>query len=135
MDRRTVWAILLMMVIAVIPAVFIKRPAPVSKPLPGAPVNGAAAGRGAGTPSGPAHTPTVTPAPQSPLPSGGQAPDSAAVKAPARIIRVISPLYHYGFSTAGGRMVTATLPRYPSMVSGEHGRAAQLMPANSDLLD
>ncbi|HZI75076.1 MAG TPA: hypothetical protein VFD73_13835, partial [Gemmatimonadales bacterium] len=28
MDRRTIWAILLMMVIAIAPAIFLKRPAP-----------------------------------------------------------------------------------------------------------
>nr|MBA3497269.1 hypothetical protein [Gemmatimonadales bacterium] len=33
MDRRTVWAILLMMVIAIVPAIFIKRP---PRPAPGA---------------------------------------------------------------------------------------------------
>ena len=56
MDRRTIYAILLMMVIAILPAIFIKRPPPAATPATGdttaAPV--------APTPAGPA--PAVGPA-------------------------------------------------------------------------
>ena len=57
MDRRTVWAILLMMVIAIVPAIFLKRPPgpPPARPPPTPRRPGRRAGAGAGpATSGPA---------------------------------------------------------------------------------
>src|SRR5689334_20427826 len=131
MDRRTVWAILLMMLIAVVPALFLKRPAPSSS------VNRAAAPRGAGTPSGPAHSPTGAPAPWAPLPSveSGAGLGQGAQGAAADTVWVVARLYRYAFSTGGGRMVGATLSDYPSMALGDNRRPVQIVPTNSELLD
>jgi YidC/Oxa1 family membrane protein insertase len=140
MDRRTIWAILLMMVIAISPAIFIKK----------APVKGGAGKRVSGT-----VTPAESSASVSALPSkdsvaavqsggdsGGKnaspltrlpASPLRADSAGARIIHVTSPLYTYGISTRGGRLVQATLPRYRSMAPANRGQPAQILPPESRL--
>jgi YidC/Oxa1 family membrane protein insertase len=139
MDRRTIWAILLMMAIAVAPAIFMKKP--VTSPARG----GAAGQRGSGAD-------TMLPSPRA------AAGESVAVRQPARdsvrvpvdsarpaaplprspaaehTVRVTSPLYTYGISTRGGRLVEATLPRYRSMAPADRGRPAQILPPDSRLL-
>jgi YidC/Oxa1 family membrane protein insertase len=125
MDRRTVWAILIMMVIAIAPALFIKRPAPKAGPAARAPDSSASA---------PAPTPPTAPAPG---PAESVRPDTAG-GAPRRsaedTVRVSSPLYTYGFSTRGGRMVEASLARYRSMDPAERGHGAQIIAPGSNLL-
>jgi YidC/Oxa1 family membrane protein insertase len=124
MDRRTIWAILLMMTIAIVPAIFSKKP-PVSREA---------------TPTDTSAHPRAA-ARQDSLPAISPAPDSATRTAsplprvPAdRIVHVTSPLYRYGISTRGGRLVEATLPRYRSMAPADRGRAAQILPPDSKLL-
>src|SRR5712691_1096377 len=127
MDRRTVWAILIMMVIAITPALFIKRPAPKAGP---------AAGAGDSTAPAPSPTPTPSAAP-APGPADSGRPDTGSAvprRASEDTVRVSSPLYTFGFSTVGGRMVEATLTRYRSMDPAERGRAAQIIPPGSNLL-
>ena len=129
MDRRTIWAILIMMVIAVAPALFLKKPAP--RP----------AGREAG------DTAAVTPSPTGssaagaadssprlqPVADSSQA-QAAMPAAPGDTVRVTSPLYTYGFSPRGATLVEARLHRYASMAPGQQGERAQIMPQGSDLL-
>ena len=126
MDRRTVYAILLMMVIAIAPAILIKRP---PRPSPAA---APAVDTATPAPAAPAVAPTVGPAPTDRLrppvdSSGPAAPWSDTVWA-------VSPLYRYGVSTSGGRLVEARLERYRSMAPEEPGATAQLLPPGSDLL-
>ena len=142
MDRRTIWAILLMMAIAVAPAIFMKK----------TPARGAAGQRGSGADSSALVKPStaldssratsrgdsssvVAPSrdsarvgPAAPLPRGPAAPPRDDT------VRVTSPLYTYGISTRGGRLVEAILPRYRSMTPAEHGRPAQILPHDSKLL-
>jgi YidC/Oxa1 family membrane protein insertase len=144
MDRRTIWAILLMMAIAIAPAIFMKKPvAPAAR-------GGEAGKRGSDTalaadsaaakaqvgqdsvsPRAPNRDTTqavVSPPPRVPADSpraGGATGDT---------VRVTSPLYTYGISTRGARLVEATLPRYRSMTPAEHGRPAQILPPDSKLL-
>jgi YidC/Oxa1 family membrane protein insertase len=129
MDRRTVWAILLMMVIAVIPALFLKKPVP--RPATRSAGDTAAVVPSPAAPSapGPADSaPRLQPATDS---SQGQ----AAVPAAAQdTVRVSSPLYTYGFSTRGATLVEARLHRFASMAPGEQGERAQIMSQGSDLL-
>jgi YidC/Oxa1 family membrane protein insertase len=123
MDRRTVWAILLMMAIAVAPAIFIKRP-----PKPAVPTAGRAV---------PADTVT-TPSPARPDTSAPRAVDTTGVAAPAPqtadTIRITSPLYTYGISTVGGRLIEARLLRYRSMAPGDARAIAEILPPQSRLL-
>ncbi|MDF3051904.1 MAG: hypothetical protein K0S19_9 [Geminicoccaceae bacterium] len=131
MDRRTVWAILLMMAIAIAPAIFMKQ-----KP---------AGQRGTGPDSL-----AVTPAPAVPQPSSDRAVVAADTQprspaAPPRsetttseaatdTVRISTRLYTYGISSRGGRLVEARLPRYLSMAPGDSGRPAQLLPKDSRLM-
>jgi YidC/Oxa1 family membrane protein insertase len=125
MDRRTVWAILLMMVIAIAPAILIKRP---PRPAPGA-----------------ADSTATRPQPAAPRPAAGApaadslraAPRSdATTTAPAGIdtVRVISPLYRYGISTAGARLIEARLLRYRSIAPSDSNATAEILPPESRLL-
>src|SRR6476660_3048409 len=117
MDRRTVWAILLMMVIAIVPAIFLKRP-----PAPPVPAAGdtsavaapARAAAGSAVP-GPAAAPTATDT----LRRGA---DTAVQHPVVSTVAVTSPLYAYGVSMQGGRLVTARLTRHRSMAPEDSGR-------------
>ncbi|HEX9755086.1 MAG TPA: membrane protein insertase YidC [Gemmatimonadales bacterium] len=116
MDRRVLAAIVLMMVIAILPAVLLRRPP--------RPVGGDSA--------------RVAPRAQAPLPPPPPPPialplDTLAAS-PARVIRVTSPLYTYAISTRGGLLAEATLHRYRSMAPGERGDTLQILPPASDLL-
>ncbi|MFL5461550.1 MAG: membrane protein insertase YidC [Gemmatimonadales bacterium] len=139
MDRRTIGAILLMMAIAVAPALFLKKPSASSTR------GGEAATRGRGdvvTDSSRVSSGSLprdsgaTPRPTGD--SGGRAP-SAVPRVPASqpgedTVQVTSPLYRYGVSTRGARLVQATLPRYRSMAPSDSGRPAQILPDDSRLL-
>ena len=125
MDRRTVWAILLMMVIAIAPALFLKRPAKPSL-AGGVDTTAPAPGPAAASPAAdPAATDTLRPA---------DSATSATATPGIRTVRVASPLYTYGISTAGGRLVEARLLRHRSMAPEDGGRAAQIIPPDSRLL-
>jgi YidC/Oxa1 family membrane protein insertase len=136
MDRRTVWAILLMMVIAVAPALLLKKPA-------GQQGSGAAGQRGsdsvaAAAPDSPA---TVRPAdtatpPPAPTATADTLPRRPAAPLPrvADTVLVTSPLYTYGISTVGARLVRAELSRYASMAPGAEQERAEILPEDSELL-
>jgi YidC/Oxa1 family membrane protein insertase len=136
MDRRTVWAILLMMVIAVAPALLLKKPAnraggradSLSVPTP----DSSPAPAGGDRPTV-AATDTARPAADSTAaaPSAG-AP--AAAPGDEDTVRVTSPLYTYGISARGARLVQAELYRYASMAPGEERQRAQILPPESALL-
>jgi YidC/Oxa1 family membrane protein insertase len=143
MDRRTVWAILLMMAIAIAPAIFMKRTqgsgnagtrgsetaAPVDSsgvPTLRAPDSAyrAPSTDSAGAAASPLpRVPAVAPRAEGTTP--GATPDT---------IRITSPLYTYGISSRGGTLIEATLAQYRSMARGERGRPAQLLPPDSRLL-
>src|SRR5688572_9075028 len=129
MDRRTIWAILLMMAIAVLPAIFMKRPAP-SGEAAGQRGSGADTARRADTLQR-ADTSTLRPstAPPAATPQGPRAaPPSRSPSDPLTedTVPVTSPLYRYGISTRGARLVEATLPRYRSMAPVGHGQTAEI---------
>jgi YidC/Oxa1 family membrane protein insertase len=125
MDRRTVWAILLMMVIAIAPALFIKRP---PRPTPGSADSTTAAPTPA--PAAPSRADSL----RAPRDTAARSAAPAPAAARADTVRVTSPLYRYGISTAGGRLVDAQLLRYRSMAPGDSGRPAEIIPPDSRLL-
>ncbi|CAN5703427.1 membrane protein insertase YidC [soil metagenome] len=135
MDRRTVWAILLMMAIAVAPALFLKKPAP----GPGGPTDTLSV---APPDTAPARTgrPAVS-ASDVPRPVPSDSAAGAAATGPGPLpasgedtVRVTSPLYTYGVSTRGATLIQAEFHRYASMAPGEEQQRAQILPQGSDLL-
>jgi YidC/Oxa1 family membrane protein insertase len=135
MDRRTIWAILLMMAIAVAPAIFMKHPAapkaatgirdtaavmPSGSTRPAPPDSAARVGQGAARDTVPTQAANGT-------------PRTSAAPA-ADTVQIRSPLYTYGISTRGARLVQATLPRYRSMSPSDSGAPAQILPDASRLL-
>jgi YidC/Oxa1 family membrane protein insertase len=145
MDRRTIWAILLMMAIAIAPAIFLKKPqgstdagkrGSTAIPADSATAQ-ARATRDSASLGGPNQDTTKAVASPPPThPQAGTRPAEAprAAGATDDTVRVTSPLYTYGISTRGGRLVEATLPHYRSMSPAERGRPAQILPPDSKLL-
>jgi YidC/Oxa1 family membrane protein insertase len=119
MDRRVLWAIALMMVIAIAPSFLLKPP------------------KGAQRRSGKADSATLAtpPAQTAPTPLAGFGPEARAGELPsplpAETITVSSPLYRYGISTRGGALVEATLERYKALDPQEKGQLVQLIPRGS----
>jgi YidC/Oxa1 family membrane protein insertase len=125
MDRRAVWAIVLMMAIALAPALLLKP--------------SRRAARQAGSDSTAAAPAVRSPAP-APQPAGPPAPAAQAPSAPqdtaaaADTVLVTSPLYTYGVSTRGARVVLASLARYWSMAPPARGQPVQLIRPGTGLL-
>ena len=143
MDRRTIWAILLMMVIAIAPAIWMKKSSPSGA---AGRVPSGRVGSGADS-SATAFRPALDSAsvPQStrdsarvPTSATSQSSDRPAAPLPSGpaedIVRITSPLYTFGISTRGARMVEATLVRYRSMEPGQKEKPAQILPRGSRLL-
>ncbi|HEV8613643.1 MAG TPA: membrane protein insertase YidC, partial [Gemmatimonadales bacterium] len=123
MDRRAVWAIVLMMAIALVPALFLKQG---QRPAGSAVRDSTVAG-----PTPPAPAPAPPPATP---PSGPPAAADTGGAAPEDTVLVTSPLYTYGVSTRGARVVVASPVRYPSMAADSRGRPVQLIRPGSGLL-
>ena len=116
MDRRVILAVVLMMGIAMLPAVLFKRPV-TNRPAVTAPA--------------PQVAPAPPPAAIAPLPA---LDSTAVVEVPERVVTVSGPLYTYGVSTRGGRLVQARLTQYKSMAKGETDTQVDVVPTSSDLL-
>jgi YidC/Oxa1 family membrane protein insertase len=123
MDRRIIWAIIAMMLIAILPSFFLKRPPRV----PAAPA-GQTQAPDTGTP--PENVP-----PQIGAPPGVAVEDSLQdVAAQADTVSVTSSLYRYDISTMGGRFARISFPDYRSMAVEDGGAPVQLLHPESDLL-
>ena len=121
MDRRVIWAIVAMMIIAIVPSFFLKRPArPPVAPSVTQPPSQADTGVRA--------NPIL---PETGLAPGGAPPDTGVV---GDTVRVTSPIYEYDIATLGGRMAAITLPKYKSMAAQDSGRPAQILHPSSELL-
>jgi len=121
-QRRVIVAIFLMLVIAIVPSI-IFRPKPVPRP-PGAATDSsrAAVAPAESAPAAAAPAPSVNP------------PIRPSVRLPGDTVWVSSPLYRFGFSTRGARLVTAELEQYRSFAPGDSGRRVQLVPEDAPLL-
>jgi YidC/Oxa1 family membrane protein insertase len=120
MDRRVLWAIALMMVIAIAPTFFFKQP-------PKRPVASAVADSGARPNS---STPDSLPATveRPALPVAGQSPSQ-----PADTVVVSSPLYHYAIATRGGAIVQASLEHYKNLAPGHRGETLRMLPEGAPI--
>jgi YidC/Oxa1 family membrane protein insertase len=120
MDRRVISAIVLMMAIAMLPALVFKRPPPPPVVLDSASV----------APEAPAPQPVTLAA----APEPGPVLSDSVPEAPVRTVGVSSPLFTYAVSTRGARLTGATLHRYRSMFPSDAGADAELLRPESDLL-
>ncbi len=122
MDRRTLWAVMLMMAIAFIPTFFLKKPA-----RPAAPSAAQVAGDTAAAPT------PVTAAPGAAVaaPAG---PGSITPSGPADSITVTTPLARYGVSTRGGVLTSLELERYKSTAPASKGAPVELVRPGAPLL-
>jgi YidC/Oxa1 family membrane protein insertase len=113
MDRRVIWAIALMMLIALAPTFLLKPPRkPAVKP-----------GAKADTTHVAAPAPPGVVAPAAPLPAG---PETVAAR--AETLTVLSALYTYSISSRGG-VITQAMPKpYKSLYRPEKGEPVRLLP-------
>jgi YidC/Oxa1 family membrane protein insertase len=130
MDRRTLWAILLMMVIAVAPAIFLKKPVPTGK---GSSPHASGAAAASSSSTGPSTPPSRDTSSVAHLTTDSLHRMTAA-SVTSRTVHVTSPLYEYGVSATGARLVQATLVRYRSTAPADRGRPVQLFPPDNQLL-
>jgi YidC/Oxa1 family membrane protein insertase len=133
MDRRTIWAILLMMAIAIAPALFMKK-TPANRSATRLTQDSSVASSRDTLPRSPADSTRTGAAPESPRLASSASDSTHPAPGAADTIRVTSPLYTYDVSTRGGRLIGATLSRYRSMAAQDHGAPAQLLPPESELL-
>lgn len=126
MDRRTVLAVLLMLIVAILPAVlFPPEPRPAGEVGDTVAVLDRELAELANPPA-PEPPPEPTPVDTAPPPSEARSPE--------RLITVESPLYEWVFSTGGARMVDARLKDYLSFAPSDSG-AAQLLREGTSFLD
>ncbi len=129
MDRRTVLAIALIMIVAIVPSMLFPPKKPAVKRVDGSiDTSAVRASRDTATLAPPVGSaPDVRPA----GPPARRPAESAQNQ--ERLVTVESPLYRYSFSTRGARLIAATLKSYQSFARGDTG-AAQIIPDSSDLL-
>jgi YidC/Oxa1 family membrane protein insertase len=119
MDRRFIWAMALMTLIVMAPALLLKKPAAPATPSID---STAAAVDSLAVPVTQGQPAAVTPAGATP------------VSAPEDTVLVHTPLYTYGISTRGARLVRVELQQYKNQAPAEKGQLVQLMPPGSELL-
>lgn len=123
MDRRVLWAVVLMMLIALVPTILLKPK-----------TDGRAGGRADST-----RTAIPSPAPTAgvPLEAGGSlravGPGPGPTEQPEERITVASTLYRYELSTRGGAITQATILNYKDLSPQARGQLAQLIPAGGQL--
>jgi len=120
-ERRVILAFVLALLVAIVPSILFppKKMAPRRPPPPGA----------RDTVHGAAPAAAAPQAPQAIRPPGPGAP-----AAPAETVWVTSPLYRFGFSTAGGALVSAELLQYRSFAPSDSGRKVDLIPRDRPAL-
>jgi YidC/Oxa1 family membrane protein insertase len=128
MDRRFLLAMMLFIAIIVVPSLIFKRPPPTAVGVDSmAPVTPVPPSISAERPEldgavPPPPADTVTPSVQDTIPAA------------ADIVTAQSPLYTFGISTRGARLVSATLTTYRSMSPGDDPGPLELLRPESDFL-
>ncbi|MBI2073654.1 MAG: membrane protein insertase YidC, partial [Gemmatimonadetes bacterium] len=123
MDRRTLFAIALMLVVAIVPTMLFppKRPVPAPKLAVDSALRDTAA----------VAAPSPRAAPLSVrVPATAPGAESGLVEEP---VTVTAPWYQYTFSTRGARLIGASLMEYRTFARGDSG-LAQLIPNESEFL-
>jgi YidC/Oxa1 family membrane protein insertase len=119
--NRLLIAFVLMMIVAIAPSIIWPSKKPAVGRLGGSADSAVVRDSGA-KPATPVGRPTAQP------PNRPTAADSG------QIVSVTSPLYRLGFSTKGGRLVSAELLQYQSFAAGDSGRPVQLVPPGDAFL-
>ncbi len=132
MERRVIYAILLMLVVAVAPSLIWPPKKPAVGPSAGQPVTDSGQASLAQEPA-PSPVQTAPTAPTAPIAPTDRPPDRLSGE-PADTVWVWSPLYRLGFSTRGGALVVAELLHYQSLAPSDSARPAQLVPPGRPLL-
>ncbi|MDH4347322.1 MAG: membrane protein insertase YidC, partial [Gemmatimonadota bacterium] len=114
MERRVIWAIILMMGIAIAPTFFLEPP---KKP---APASARPSARGERDSGSVAPSDSAAAAPSSELAAASPAQGLEASRSPVDSVVVSSPLYRYVLSTRGAALVQASLLNYRTL--GPDGR-------------
>ena len=139
MDRRVIWAIALMMLIALAPT-FFRKPADRRigagadslATAAGAPGAGAgAAGQAATSPNAPPPAVQAAPGDSARAAADSAADSTGAASVRADTVLVRAPLYTYAVSTLGGGIVSATLHEYRDMASGDTGAVQVVRPGEA----
>jgi len=122
MDRRFIWAMALMTLIVMAPALLLKKPT--TPAGAGARPDSVTAAEAVARPDSTAAEAAARP---SLLPSG-------ATPAPDDTVLIHTPLATYGVSTRGARLVRAELAKYTGMAAGQAGKPLELLRPGSELL-
>jgi YidC/Oxa1 family membrane protein insertase len=123
MDRRVLWAVVLMMLIALVPTILMKPK-----------TDGRKGARGDTT-----QTVIPSPAPTAsvPLEASGSlraaGPGAAPTAQAEEVITVASTLYRYELSTRGGAITQATILNYKDLSPQARGQLAKLIPEGGKL--
>ena len=132
MERRTLWAILLMMAIAIAPAFFFRKSAkPAVTRAERSPVAVDSAKRDSGQRTS-ATAPAAAPADTSR--AAAPSPPAADTTTPPALVTVSSCLATWTVSSRGARIVSARLNRYRSLAPGESHKPVELIRGRSDIL-
>ncbi|HKC48430.1 MAG TPA: membrane protein insertase YidC [Gemmatimonadales bacterium] len=123
-QRRVILAVLLMFVVAIVPSLLFRPKQPVGRS--GGRADSSAAGRPVAES---ASAPVESAAPRPPV-----RPTARESGLPAETVWVSSPLYRYGFSTRGARLIAAEIEPYKSFAPADSGRQVQLVPTVAPLL-
>ena len=128
MDRRTLLAIGLMLIVALVPAILMpnRRTAP---EVPEALDSLTTAAVETVVVERPVPSVEATPAAR-PLPAG----TADTTQAAERFVTVESPIYRFRFSTRGGRLIGAELKEYRTFAAGDSG-SARIIPIDSRFLE
>jgi YidC/Oxa1 family membrane protein insertase len=129
-ERRFILALVLIFLVAILPGIlFPPKHPPGKRAGPSATGPQPPAGSSAVAPPAPTPPPAPPPAHRAPAPGAALGrPVSPGPRAPAETVWVTSPLYRFGFSTAGGVLVSAELLHYRSFAPGDSGQPVELLP-------
>ena len=130
MDRRTLLAIALIMIVALVPSMLFPPKKPAGGRVGG--LTDTSAARASGDTATPAPRVGSEPDVRSAGPPARR-PAESSPNQPERFVTVESPLYRYTFSTRGARLIGATLKSYRTFARGDSG-AAQIIPDSSEFL-
>ena len=117
-----------MFVVAIVPSLLFRPKTPVGRP-------GGRADSSLTAASAPESALATNPSATAPSARPPVRPTAPAPALTAETVWVSSPLYRYGFSTRGARLIAAEIEPYKSFAPADSGHRVQLVPPDAPLLD